>query len=218
MISGRGWCGSSLFFRTSRSPHIVCRTWKQRHDRHTTEASLGWRGCLPAASSRASRTRVTGAGHLAHSNCQLRQPRAIRTDGAVHPLAAVQRLSPLRMAAVWQLSRSAYPCEGPSGNGLRGSSRWRFREIMPVGSPVTDFYGGHRLGDNLFANSLREHPALELVRWDEPLQLFGPVDHDVQLRWCSSRFVSKHQKALAAGSDIVVTVVGRHTPVVTVEQ
>ncbi|MCH7532132.1 MAG: pyrroloquinoline quinone-dependent dehydrogenase [Gemmatimonadetes bacterium] len=25
---------------------------------------------------------------------------------------------------------------------------------LPVGSPVTDFYGGHRLGDNLFANSL----------------------------------------------------------------
>ena len=25
---------------------------------------------------------------------------------------------------------------------------------LPIGSPVTDFYGGHRLGDNLFANSL----------------------------------------------------------------
>ena len=25
---------------------------------------------------------------------------------------------------------------------------------LPVGSPVTDYYGGHRLGDNLFANSL----------------------------------------------------------------
>lgn len=25
---------------------------------------------------------------------------------------------------------------------------------LPVGSPVTDFYGGHRPGDNLFANSL----------------------------------------------------------------
>ena len=25
---------------------------------------------------------------------------------------------------------------------------------LPIGSPVTDYYGGHRLGDNLFANSL----------------------------------------------------------------
>ena len=25
---------------------------------------------------------------------------------------------------------------------------------LPIGSPVTDFYGGHRLGNNLFANSL----------------------------------------------------------------
>ena len=25
---------------------------------------------------------------------------------------------------------------------------------LPVGTPVTDYYGGHRLGDNLFANSL----------------------------------------------------------------
>ena len=87
--------------------------------RHTTEASLD----LATTFVGSEFTRFENGRHRhrssSHSNCHLRQPRAIRTGGAVHPLAAVQRLSLLRMAEVWQLSRSAYPCGGPSGNDLR---------------------------------------------------------------------------------------------------
>ena len=63
------------------------------------------------------------------------------------------------------------PEPGELGNETWGGDSWRVsgganvwtmmsadEELgyiyLPVGSPVTDFYGGHRLGDNLFANSL----------------------------------------------------------------
>ena len=64
---------------------------------------------------------------------------------------------------------------------------------LPVGSPVTDYYGGHRPGDNLFANSLVCLDAetgervwhFQFVHhtvWDYDLpaapNLIGPRDHD----------------------------------------
>ena len=52
--------------------------------------------------------------------------------------------------------------EGDSWRVSGGANVWSMMSVdeelgyiyLPVGSPVTDFYGGHRLGDNLFANSL----------------------------------------------------------------
>ncbi|MEX2294760.1 MAG: pyrroloquinoline quinone-dependent dehydrogenase, partial [Gemmatimonadota bacterium] len=63
------------------------------------------------------------------------------------------------------------PQEGEFGNDTWENESWRYtggvnvwtlmsadEELgivyLPVGTPVTDYYGGHRLGDNLFANSL----------------------------------------------------------------
>lgn len=46
---------------------------------------------------------------------------------------------------------------------------------LPVGSPTNDFYGGHRLGDNLFANSLVAVNA----RTGERLWHFQLVHHDL---------------------------------------
>lgn len=63
------------------------------------------------------------------------------------------------------------PQPGEYGNETWGNESWKFAGganvwtlmsadenlgyiYLPVGSPVTDFYGGHRPGDNLFANSL----------------------------------------------------------------
>ncbi|MDA1372187.1 MAG: PQQ-binding-like beta-propeller repeat protein [Proteobacteria bacterium] len=46
---------------------------------------------------------------------------------------------------------------------------------LPVGSPTNDFYGGHRLGDNLFANSL---VALD-AKSGERLWHFQMVHHDL---------------------------------------
>ena len=52
--------------------------------------------------------------------------------------------------------------EGDSWKVAGGANVWTMMSAdeelgyiyLPIGSPVTDFYGGHRLGDNLFANSL----------------------------------------------------------------
>lgn len=52
--------------------------------------------------------------------------------------------------------------QGDSGRLSGGANVWTLMSAdeelgyvyLPVGSPVTDYYGGHRLGDNLFANSL----------------------------------------------------------------
>ncbi len=48
--------------------------------------------------------------HLARLSCLLKQPRAIRTGGAVHPLAAARRLSPSVTLAAPLLLRSACLC------------------------------------------------------------------------------------------------------------
>jgi len=90
-------CPSSLLIRSG--PVAVCRCHSHETRMRTTRGAwsrVGKDVCRWEAS--VVRERVASAPrNQACAECRLRQPRAIRTDGAAHPLEAARRLSPSEM-------------------------------------------------------------------------------------------------------------------------